>query len=182
MLAQQIAKKYGRALFELAKERNLVDQAWEQFNALSSYFRADTTFLDFVTAPQIGDGDKADLVKKVFEPRLERIFYEYIQMLVAKHRIHYLPEIIEEFERLVRADRGMARAVCITTAPISEAQRRQLIERLSKKTNLKIELEEKIDKAIIGGMVVIIQDQILDSSIKYALTLLRNRLMKVKVY
>jgi F-type H+-transporting ATPase subunit delta len=182
MLAQQIAKKYGRALFELAKERNLVDQAWEQFNALSAYFRADTTFLDFVTAPQIGDGDKADLVKKVFEPRLERIFYEYIQMLVAKHRIHYLPEIIEEFDRLVRADRGMARAVCITTAPISEAQRRQLIERLSKKTNLKIELEEKIDKAIIGGMVVIIQDQILDSSIKYALTLLRNRLMKVKVY
>jgi F-type H+-transporting ATPase subunit delta len=182
MLAQQIAKKYGRALFELAKERNLIDQGWEQFNALSDYLKSDSTFHDFVTAPQIGDGEKAALVKKVFEPRLERIFYEYIQMLVAKHRIHFLPEIIDEFDRLVRADRGIAKAICITTAPITDVQRRQLIEQLSQKTGLKVELEEKIDMAIVGGMIVTIQDQILDGSIKYALSLLRNRLLKVKVH
>ncbi|SYZ72378.1 putative ATP synthase subunit delta [Candidatus Zixiibacteriota bacterium] len=182
MLAQQVGKKYGRALFELAREKNLVDKGWEQFHALAQYMRGDSTFLDFMTAPQIRTEDKIALVQKTFETRLEKIFYDFLLMLINKHRVQFLAEIVEEFDRLVREARGIVRATCITTAPLAEAERKGLIDRLSKKTGLKIELKEKIDKGIVGGMVVIFQDQIIDGSIRYALSLLRNRLMKVKVY
>ena len=182
MIAQQVAKKYGNALFELARDKNLIDIAWDQFNKLADYMRKDRTFIDFMSAPQIADSDKVSLMQKVFEPRLETPFYNFVQFLARKRRIIYLPDIVGEFDLLVRQHKGIAQAVCITTVPMSDSERKLLIVELTKKTGLKIELEERIDPSIIGGMVVILQNQIIDGSIRYALSLLRNRLMKVKVH
>jgi F-type H+-transporting ATPase subunit delta len=182
MLAQQIGKRYATALFELAREKNLLDQAWEEFDALAEYFRKDHTFIDFISAPQISSEDKAALIKKVFQNRMEKPFYDFIRFLTEKHRIKYLPEIIDEFDHLVRAERGIVRVTCITTYPITGDARALLLQRLTAKTGLKIELEEKIDRSIIGGMVIILRDRIIDGSLRFALSQLKNRLMKVKVH
>ena len=182
MLAQQVAKKYSVALFELAREKSLIDIAWDQFNALAEFLRKDETFLDFMEAPQISDRDKMALVKKVFESRLERPFYDFLLFLVRKRRIRFLPEIVEYFDNLVREDKGLARATCISAMPITEAERREIISRLERKTSLKIELDERVDKSLIGGMVVMVKEQIIDGSIRHGLDLLRNRLLKVKVH
>jgi F-type H+-transporting ATPase subunit delta len=182
MLAEQVAGRYATALFQLAREAGLLDHAWEQLNALADYLKKDKTFINFMAAPQITDEKKLDLIKKVFESRLDKPFYNFLLVLTDKHRINYLPNIIEEFDRLVRIERGIVKAVCITTFPLSEAEREKLLIKLAQKTSLKIELEEKIDKSIIGGIVVMLHNKIIDGSIKYNLSLLRNRLMKTKVH
>jgi F-type H+-transporting ATPase subunit delta len=182
MLLQPAAKRYARALFELAREKDLLDRAWEQFDALAEYLKKDKTFLNFISAPQILYVSKVNLMKTAFESRMERPFYDFLLFLLHKHRMNILPEIIDEFEELVRFERGIVRAICITSFTISDTERRVLIETLARKTAKKIELEEKIDKSIIGGMIVILNNQIIDGSIRYNLSLLRNRLMKVKVH
>ena len=182
MLAQQVAKKYSAALFELAREKNLIDVAWDQFNALAEFLRKDETFLNFMEAPQISEQDKLALMKKVFESRLERPFYDFLLVLVKKRRIRFLPEIVEYFDNLVREDKGIARATCISATMISEAERKEIIVRLERKTSLKIELDERVDESLIGGMVVMVREQIIDGSIRHSLDLLRNRLLKVKVH
>jgi F-type H+-transporting ATPase subunit delta len=182
MLAQQVAKKYSAALFELAREKNLIDIAWDQFNALAEFLRKDETFLDFMEAPQISDQNKMALVKKAFESRLERPFYDFLLVLVKKRRIKFLPEIVEYFDNLVRENKGLARATCISAMPITEAERREIVARLERKTSLKIELVERVDESLIGGMVVMVREQIIDGSIRHGLDLLKNRLLKVKVH
>jgi len=182
MLAQQVAKKYSHALFQLAVEKNMVDAAWDQFNSLADFLKKDKTFLDFMTAPQISDQKKDALVKKVFEPRLDRVLFDFLMFLVEKRRIRFLPEIIEAFDLMVRAHKGIARATCITAEKITDDERRKLVEKLAEKTSLKIELKERIDKSILGGMIIILRDQIIDGSIRYGLNQLKNRLMKVKVH
>ncbi len=181
MLAQQVGKKYGGALYRLALDRNLIDQAWEQFEGLAVYLSKDNTFLNYMMAPQIPDEKKVSLIKSAFEKQFEKPFFNFLMVLMRKRRIKYLMEIIDEFDRLVRVKKGIARVTCITTAPVAEADRKKLVDRLAAKTGLKIELESKIDKAIIGGMIVILPNQIIDGSIRHGLELLRNRLMRVKV-
>ncbi|UCD95190.1 MAG: ATP synthase F1 subunit delta [Candidatus Zixiibacteriota bacterium] len=182
MLAQQVAKKYSAALFELAREKDLIDIAWDQFNSLAEFLRKDEAFLDFMEAPQISEQNKMALVKKVFESRLERPFYDFLLVLVRKRRIRFLPEIVEYFDNLVREDKGIARATCISATSISEAERKEIIAGLERKTSLRIELEERVDESLIGGMVVMVREQIIDGSIRHGLDLLRNRLLKVKVH
>jgi F-type H+-transporting ATPase subunit delta len=182
MLAQQVAKKYSSALFQLAAERNMIDIAWEQFGSLGEYLKGDDTFLDFMSAPQIPDLQKEELVKKAFAGKLENKFFDFLMVLVRKRRIGYLPEIIDEFDRLVRADKGIARATCLTVSKITEDERQELIKKLAEKTSLKIELEEKIDRSILGGIIVILHNRIIDGSVRYGLDQLKNRLLKVKVH
>ncbi len=182
MLAQQVGKKYGTALFQLVKDKSLVDQAWEQFDDLAEYLKKEKAFFDFMAAPQIPDRDKEELVKQIFEGRFDKPLFNFLMVLTEKRRINYLLEIIEEFDRLVRADKGIEKATCITAVPLTESERKNLIGKLAAKTNLKIELEEKIDPAIIGGTIVILHNQIIDGSIRHGLQILRNRLMGLKVH
>jgi len=182
MLAQQVAKKYSVALFNLAAEKSLLDIAWEQFGSLGEFLKTDDIFLDFMSAPQVPDQQKEDLVTKAFSGKLENSFFNFLMVLVRKRRIGYLPDIIDELDRQIRAAKGISRATCITVNPITDGERQQLIEKLTQKTSLKIELEEKVDKSILGGMIIILHNQIIDGSIKHGLNQLKNRLMKVKVH
>ncbi|MCP4704279.1 MAG: ATP synthase F1 subunit delta [candidate division Zixibacteria bacterium] len=182
MLAQQVAKKYSVALFDLAAEKGLLDSAWDQFGSLGEYLNAESTFLDFMSAPQVPDQDKEDLVTKVFSDKLETCFFNFLMVLVRKRRVGFLPEIIDELDRLIRAAKGISRATCITVDPITDSERQKLINELAQKTSLKIELEEKIDKSILGGMIIILHNQIIDGSVRFGLDQLKNRLMKVKVH
>ena len=117
-----------------------------------------------------------------FESRLEKPFYSFLLILVKKHRVQYLPEIIEHLDILIRENKGLAVATCITAKPITDKERTGLIERLHRKTSLKIELDERVDPSVIGGMTVLLRNQIIDGSVKFGLNQLKNRLMKVKVH
>jgi F-type H+-transporting ATPase subunit delta len=182
MFAQQVAKKYSTALFELAREKNLIDSTWDQFNMLGEYVNKDRTFLDFMAAPQVCDVKKYGLIKTAFSGKLDKPLYDFLMFLARKRRIKYLPDIIEYFDDLVRESKSIARVTCITALPISESERQRVIEKLQAKTSLKIELEEKIDTSIIGGMIIMLHNQIIDGSIRQDLIELKNRLMKVKVH
>jgi F-type H+-transporting ATPase subunit delta len=181
MLAQEVARKYAHALFLSAKEKGLIDKAYEQLSDLKNYLESDPTLLDFLKAPQVLDEHKQALVQKVFRTRLERLFVEFLLVLVQKHRIGFLPGIIDEFTRLVEAEKGIGRITVITVVPLTEGEKAKLIDRMAVRTGLKIELEEKIEPSLIGGSIVILHNEIIDGSIRRGLDLLEEQLEKVKV-
>ena len=181
MLAQEIGHKYAHALFMSAKQKNLLELADEQFLALKQILAHDRSLQSFLDAPQVPDDKKEGLIRKVFEGRMERLFVEFLLVLMEKHRINFLPEIIDEFDRLVKAEKGVARVTVITALPLSSSEEQALIKRLASKTGLTIELEKKIDAAILGGTIVIMHNQIIDGSVRHGLDRMREQLEKVKV-
>lgn len=182
MLSQEVAKKYAGALFMSVKEKNLFDNAYEQFNQLKALVKKDKSLVNFLSAPQVTDENKKKLIRDVFASRLERLFVEFLIVLVDKNRVNFLVEIIDEFDRLVEAERGIGRATVITALKLNDTERMNLIAKLAAKTNLEIVLEEKIDPAILGGMIVIIHNEIIDGSVRHELDLLEEQLSKVRVH
>ncbi len=181
MLAQQVAVKYSTALFNITRQKNLIDQAYAQFEQLDSIIKRDKTLLQFLLAPHILEQVKVKLIKDVFGPRLEPLFLEFLLVLIDKHRIGFLHEIVREFRALVEEERGVIKAHVTVARPLADDERRPLIERLQAKTGKTIELVEKVDPGILGGMIVILKDQIIDGSVKHKLSILREELMKLKV-
>ena len=181
MLAQQVARKYSQALFLAAREKGLIDTAYEQFSDLQTFLVGDRMLLNFLSAPQVLDERKQALIREVFGPRMDRLFVEFLDVLVEKHRIAFLPEVIDEFARLVEAEKGIGRATVITAVPLTETERASLTAKLAAKTDLKIELQEKVDPSVIGGMIVILHDQIIDGSVRHGLNVLEEQLGRVRV-
>ncbi len=181
MIAQEVAKKYAHALFLAARDKGLIDAAYEQLDDLKAFVQKDPTLLRFLSAPQVLEDHKLALVRTAFGPRLERLFVEFLIVLVNKHRVAHLAEIIDEFLRLVEAEKGIGRATVITARPLDEKQRAVLTERLAAKTDLTIQIEEKVDPQILGGMIVIMHNEIIDGSVRHGLDLIEDQLAKVKV-
>lgn len=181
MLAQEVAKKYSTALFNIVREKGLIDVAFEQFENLDKLVNNDPSLLQFLLAPHILDQNKVALLKDVFKERLDPLFLEFLLVLVQKHRIGFLHEIIEEFRYRVADARGMLVAKVTTAVPMNDRDRADLTAKLAAKTGKSIELEETVDPAIMGGMIVILGDQIIDGSVRHGLSLLKDELMKLKV-
>ena len=182
MLAQEVARKYAQALFLSSREKNRLDTAFEQLSDLGEFVITDKTLLEFLTSPKVMESHKQQLVKSVFSERLDRLVLEFLGVLVDKKRITFLPEIIDEFVRLVEAENGIARVTVVTAVSLNDIERQNLLSALARKTSKKIQLEEKLDDSIIGGMIVIMYNEIIDGSVRHGLNLVQEQLGKVRVH
>jgi len=182
MLAHEVAQKYAHGLFLAVREKNLTDRAFRELEDLRGYLRSDATLLNFLVAPHILDEHKLSVVRDVFGERLHQLLVQLLELLVRKHRMGFLPEVIDEFVRLTEAERGIGRATAITAIPLSDGEKARMIEKLAAKTGLKIELEAKVDPTIIGGVIVVMYNEIIDGSIRRQLDLVREQLSKVRVH
>ncbi len=182
MLIWEVARRYAHALFLSAHGKGLLDTAYGQLNDLKDVVQKDPSFLNFLAAPQVPEESKKELVRKVFAPRIERLLVEFLVVLIDKGRINYLVEIIDEFARQVEAHQGVGRVTVISAIPLSDPERDQLSRKMAAKTGLKIVLEEKVDPSIIGGLIVLLHDEIIDGSVKHGLNLVRDQLESVRVH
>ena len=164
------------------EDKDRMDQAHVQLQELNAFIQGDETLLNFLVAPHVLDEHKEALVTDVFSDRIDRLFVEFLLVLVRKHRIGFLHEIIDEFVRLVEATKGIARATIITAVELNDAERQKLSAKLAARTGLTIQLEEKVDPSIIGGMIVILHNEIIDGSIRHGLDLIEDQLTKVRVH
>ncbi len=181
MIAQEVARKYATALFLAVKEKEIIDLSYEQLTGLLEFIEKDNSLLNFLEAPQVLEEHKEEIIRTVFEKRLHQLIVEFLIVLVRKHRMAYLAGIIDDFIRLIEAEKGIARVTVITAKPVDEDYRSSLIDKLTAKTGMTIELEEKVDPKILGGMIVLLHDEIIDGSVRHELDLMKEQLSKVKV-
>ena len=182
MLIHEVARKYASALFQAAKEKSLIDASYAQMNEFRSFVSKDKNLLRFLSAPQIGEAEKIALVREALGNSLDRLFVEFLVVLIEKGRIGHLESIIDEFNRQIEAHKGIGRATVISAVPLSEDQRRRLTERLATVSGLKIQIEQKVDKSIIAGMIVIMHNQIIDGSVRHGLDQIHDQLMHLRVH
>jgi F-type H+-transporting ATPase subunit delta len=181
MIANEAARKYALALFQSAEHKGKMDVVYRQIGELSQIIEADSTLLNFLNSPAVLDEHKRELIQTVFATRVERLVVEFLLLLVNWHRINFLPEIIDEFIRLVEAAQGVARITVTTALPLQETERQNLIARMAKRTGMKIVIEEKLAPEIIGGMIIQLYNDIIDGSVRRGLDVMEEQLGKVKV-
>ena len=182
MLSQEVAKIYANALLLSVVEKGMIDVAYDQFESFKKLIAKDKSLVHFLASPQILDENKKSLIRDVFSSRVEKLFVEFLVVLVDKNRVNFFPEIIDEFTRLVEAKRGIGRVTVITAVPLNDDERVKLKDTMQKKTNLEIILEEKVDPSIIGGMIIILHNEIIDGSVSHGLNAVEEQLAKVRVH
>lgn len=182
MIGSQVAKKYGTALFQVAKASGKVENIFDDLRGIREYVRTDDTFMSFIRAPQIPDADKAAVIKVAFFDRVSRPVYEFLMILNQKRRLPMIEDIVDYYEQLYLEAIGVVKAVITTAVPLGQDALTQLTGKLEKLTGKKVRSRTKVDPAIIGGVVVVLHNQIIDKSIRHQLQRLKERLMALKVH
>jgi len=182
MRESRVAQRYAHALFEVALARGLMDTMAEDLFQLKAFYESDNKFLLFLEAPQVLTEDKIQLIKNLFASKLSPSLVSFLLLLIEKNRIEFLDEIADEFEKRLENYRGLIKAIVTTAIPIDDNYKTHLQARLEKMTGKKIEIVHKIDSDIIGGIIVQLNYQVIDRSVRHELNSLKHDLLALKVY
>jgi F-type H+-transporting ATPase subunit delta len=125
-------------------------------------------------SPIIRHEKKREVLMKIFSGRLNPLSMSIIEILTRKNREPLLPAIAEEFHNAYNEHKGVGRASITTTIPMDNEMRATIegiVRNLSNKKQ--VELDEKVDKDLIGGFILNVGDRQVDASVKNKLKSLK---------
>ncbi len=182
MKETHVARRYAQALFNVALSRETIDIIGSELFQLKSFSDKDKRLIDFLKAPQVLTEHKIAMVKTLFTTRLSPALLSFVLLLIEKARINLLTEISREFEKLLEEHKGFIKARVTTAVDIDNDFKMRLVGKLENITGKKIELVHRINKSIIGGIIVQLNYRVIDHSIRFQLSSLKHDLMALKVY
>jgi F-type H+-transporting ATPase subunit delta len=177
-MAGAAAKRYARAIFELASEEGQVDQWAQRLVAVRDVLtRPEATSV--LTNPSIAVQRRQEAAAALLEPVAGREGANLAKLLVGADRIRDLDGIIGEYQLLADTDAGRVRATVTTAVPMTAADVDRLEVNLSRRLGAEVRLDRRVEPAIIGGLVLRIGDRVMDASVATRLQQLRRRLAGV---
>ncbi len=158
-----IARPYAEALFQSAGAGADAGVLSQQLRALAD-LAADPTLRRFADDPKIDPAQVYHVVagKTVLEPKIANL----LRLLIANGRLAALPEVCAQFIARVKALSGSADAVIHSAYPIDAAQLAAVVATLEKRFARQLSATVVIDESLIGGIRVVVGDEVLDTSVK----------------
>ena len=181
MRDELVAAKYALALFNVALKRNELDAVGSDLLSVVALNQAQPRFGRTLESPTVTTDFKRQLLASALKGRVSPTTFSTLNLMLDKNRIGFMNELAEDFARLLRKHRGVVRAVAWAPAPLEAAQVNRLKASLSRISGKTIELDSRVDEKLLGGVVVNLEDKILDGSVRRGLDDLRETLMKVRV-
>lgn len=168
-----LAKRYARALFELAVERGIVEKIRQEIDLFNRSLETNTDFRHFLNSQEVSKSDKKKTIERLFQDRVSNVFFNFILVLLRKNRQSIFTAIVRQFEILFDKYKKKVRASTITAIPMDEATLFDLKTRLSETYKADVEIENKIDPDILGGIIIKVDGQVFDGSVQGQLKRIR---------
>lgn len=178
MNESKISVRYAKALFQLGKEKNVLDTIVADMKLVGELCNTVKDFWLMVESPVIKTSQKRKTVKLVLTDKLDAISLNFLDMVFENRREIFIKDMVRNFLALCRKDKGIVSAKLTTAGLIDLDDKTNLSEMLKKAFNSKIELEEVLDKDIIGGFILRVDDQELDASVSNQLSQIKRTLVQ----
>jgi F-type H+-transporting ATPase subunit delta len=159
-----VARPYAEALFRVAQSGDMA--AWAGIVTELSNIGVNTDVQDFARNPNVSAAQVADAFASMIKSPLSAEAKNFIAMLIENGRVSLLPEIAAQFHVLKNAQEGAADASITSAFDISGAQVAELVSTLEKKFGRKLNPTVTVDPSLIGGVRVVVGDEVLDTSVR----------------
>jgi len=172
MRTTAISERYVGALYEVAEKNDEVERVHNEAGKLLGIFGANPRFMDLLRSPQIPDTDRKKFVRSALRSA-SPLMLRMVLLLVDKHRVENLPQILTLFQKEYNRRRGVLSARLLTARALDPEVTRPLQDRLEKRLRRKVALQVIVDESIIAGFIFMSETLLIDASIRHQLELLR---------
>ena len=160
-----IARPYAEAAFRIAKENKAL-AAWSERLSLLSAIAGNAQMRSCIGNPQLSATQKSELFKSLAGKAMEATEANLIDVLAKNERLSLLPEIAGLFEALKSAEEGVKEAMIHSAFPLDDKQRNDLVADLEARFKTRLTAEVVVDQSLIGGVKIVVGDQVLDTSVR----------------
>jgi F-type H+-transporting ATPase subunit delta len=177
MNESQISVRYAKALYHSASEKKIQDQVYMDMELLAATCKLDD-FLYMLKVPTLQPSQKSALVESIFKAQFSDVSVAMIKLVIKNKREVYLPGIARNFRDLYRKAKGLRIASLVTAQAVDEAAMQSVKTLIAKAYDSEVELTASVDKDVIGGFVLTIEDLQYDASVAASLRKLKKQLLQ----
>lgn len=163
-MASTVALNYAEAIFLLGEEENKLELYLNQLKEINETLKDNNELLSVMLHPKVSQMDKKALLDKIFSDKDVAII-NFLKVLIDKRRFKYTEEIVSEFINRYNEYNNIQIATVYSAKKLDEKELNGILEVLEKRTKAKIEIKNIVDKSLIAGIKVKINDEVIDNSI-----------------
>ena len=173
----EIASRYGLALFSIAEEKNNIQSLQLEVKELRKILFENQDFIVLLNNSFLSHEERDSIVDKTLSA-FDKDIVTLVKVLIDNNRVRYLLDVLDAFNSLCNHARGVEEGLVYSVVPLDEQTLKQLEKKISQLEKVEVELINRIDHNLIGGLKVVIGGHIYDGSIKNKLEQIKFDLLK----
>ena len=179
MITNAIARRYAKALVQLANEEGGVEKFHAELTAFDALLVDNRNLWAILVSPAYRIEAKREMMRELIaKMELSATVKNFLLLVLEKNRLNYLPQIVVSYGMLADELSGVVRPTLTSAMPLDAGQVEEIKETLAKYTGKRVILKVEVDPALIGGVVTRIGDMAFDGSLKTQLTRIGDILQK----
>jgi len=167
---------YARALFEMAQAEGAVGRVEEELFQLRELLKGNADLLQFLKDGSLKREGRRQALADLFQGRVHPLVLNVLLTLNDQDRGGRTLAVIEEFNATATAARQEVSGEVVTARPLDDATMGRIATELNRVTGKSVQLFQKVDPSILGGVVIKVGEQIIDGSLLRKLHRIRDRL------
>ena len=175
-----VAATYARSLLELALQQGVVDAVREELTQVAQAVQADQALKLFMADPSISRDERARLIESTLKPQINPLLANFLQVVNLNGRMAMLDQIASAFESAVDEHNGRVDVEVTVATALDDAQLDQVRQRVSQALQKQAVVKQRVDDAIIGGLVLKVQDKLIDASVRSQLESMKQQFISAK--
>ena len=171
------AKRYAQAVFELALEKNEFE-SWQEGLKKIADLTTDKKLMALLENPNLSFAAKQTLLQERLG-KISPLAFNLALLLVSRGLLRRSDDLLEKYNELLDAHRGVERAKVTTALSLGDKERDAISHRLGEIIERKVVVDAQVDPSVIGGFIARIGDMLIDGSIHQKLETLKRSLVGV---
>jgi ATP synthase F1 delta subunit len=169
---EEIARVYAEALFDVAKDKDVLDRVHEELDQFADALEEDRELQIFFFSPYFSSAEKREGLDKAVSGASQELV-NFLELLIEKHRMPLIFRIRRQFDDLWKRERRKLDVTVTSAVELDPDVVREVGDAIEERTGRSVELNSKVEEGILGGLVLQVGNMVLDASI-------RNRLEKLR--
>jgi F-type H+-transporting ATPase subunit delta len=174
---EEIAEVYARALFEAAKENDVLDRVHDELGEFADALDQNRDLQVFLFSPYFSSEEKKEGVSRIVSDADERTI-NFLQLLAERHRMPALFRIRRSFDSMWAEENRLLPVTVTSAVDLDEELVKSIGASIEEQTGRKVELSSKVDPDVLGGLQVRVGNMVLDATVRNRLEQLRKQVAR----
>lgn len=177
MLNETVITQWSHAFFQLVVEEKQVKEYGDEAGVLIDLFTNYPDFLNVVASGVLPFAEKTTIIKGTFE-HFSKYMINFLLLLAQQNYFRYSIIILKEFRKECNSYYGVQYGVVFSVVALTSDQMKKLEAKVKAVTKQTVELVNKLDESLIGGVKIKVKNQVFDGSVKTQIDQLRSNLLR----
>ena len=170
---------YAKSLLELATEQKQAEPINGELTAIGEAIRSNDSFENFLRSPSVSDDDRLAVLKKA-TTGASQLVSNFLGVLASHSRLGLLSQIAEAYDDQLGEQLGKIEVDVTVAQKLTSEQLEKVRQKVSEALKKDAVIHQYVDESIVGGMILRVQDQLIDASVKSQLRAMREQLLAAR--